>query len=35
MRSHLIQTVKELQENEVTEEESARIDIESFGILSV
>ncbi|MTK10954.1 MAG: hypothetical protein F8N39_02270 [Clostridiaceae bacterium] len=31
MRSHLIQTVKELQENGVTEEESVRIAIERFG----
>jgi hypothetical protein len=31
MRNHLIQTVKELQENGVTEEESVRIAIERFG----
>lgn len=31
MRSHLIQTVKELQENGVAEEESVRIAIERFG----
>lgn len=31
MRSHLMQTVKELQENGVTEEESIRIAIERFG----
>lgn len=31
MRNHLIQTVKELQENGVTKEESVRIAIERFG----
>lgn len=31
MKNHLIQTVKELQENGITEEESVRIAIERFG----